>query len=475
MAATGVTLVAVLCLAGKAAAQADDSRRIERQLRIADSALTRYRPDPSLSLEERSLLDAGGYLSFQAIFLQDGQNNGRTLLQPEMAVFARGSIDGAHSAFVRARVAYRDFSSGDSFDGRGDRLLEPVLDRYWYEFDLKNLREAGGDDPGSGNFNVRVGRQFIDWGSGLALSETLYAAKAVLTFDKSLRLEGLAGITPDHTIDFDTSRVDFDEKTRRTYFGGRLVYTDDSANEFYAFYLYSGDKYGTSVSRAPVVFTDAQFDNTSHYLGLGANVTLDANWALGIEGIAQLGTTFSDPIRGPQERTRVEAGAARLNLSYLFRDANRSRIELESLFGTGDDDRFSPTDTVGGNAPGTVDRSFNSLGFANTGLAFGAGVGNLWSTRLGFSFEPFPDMGPTSGLQCGVDAFLLNKVSTRAPIDEPSTSRRFLGGELDFFINYRFSSDLALQARYGVFLPSAGIDGLHSARHFTLLGIVFSF
>lgn len=462
-------------LAATALGQEVDQRRIERQLRVADTPLNRYLPDPTLSLEERSVLDVGGNLSFQAVFLKDANQNSRRLLQPEASIYARGSIDGAHSAFFRATAAYRDYSPGDSFDGRGDRLAEPVPDRYWYEFDLRRAVESGAQQEMAGNFNIRVGRQFVDWGSGLALSETLYAAKPTFEFDRTLRLEGLAGITPDHTPDFDTSRESYDEKTRRTYFGARLVYRDPSANEYYVSYLYSGDNYNRTRSRPPIVFTDAQFDHTSHFISVGANLSLSDNVLMVGEGVLQLGTTFSDPLRGIQTRDSIGAGAGRLQTTYLFRDEMRSRMELEFLVGTGDDDRLSPTDTVGGNASGTTDHAFNSLGFANTGLAFAGGLGNLWSTRLGYSFEPFVDLGATSALQLGIDGFLFNKVSTRAPIDEQTNNHRFLGGELDVYVNYRITSDLALSARYGVFFPGAGIESSRRSRDFALVSVVFSF
>ncbi len=470
-----LAVAAVLSVAGAAFGQEVDQRRIDRQLRVAETALSRFRPDPSLTLDELSFFDVGGNLSFQSVFLKDQDANSRTLLQSTATLYARGSINGAHTAFARATFAYRAFSEGDSFDGRGDRLAEPIPDRYWYEFDLRNALAAGNAPPIDGNFNIRVGRQFIDWGAGLALSETLYAARPTLELSKNLRIEGLAGITPDHTVDFDASRVDYDEKTRRTYFGARVVAKDAAANEYYAFYLYSGDNYNRTESRAPIVFTDAKFDHASNFLGLGTNLTIGDDLQVLFEAVAQLGTNYSDPLRGTQTREDVKAGATRAQFAYLLRDATRSRIELEFLAGTGDDDRLSSTDTVGGNAPGTTDHAFNTLGFANTGLAFGGSLNNLWSTRLGYSCEPFPDLGPISAIQVGIDGFIFSKISAAAPIDELTNQSKFLGGEVDLFLNYRINSDLSFSARYGIFLPGEAIAGSHHARDFALFSIVLSF
>ena len=35
-----------------------------------------------------------------------------------ITIYGRAIVDGAHQGFARARFRYRDFSEGDSFDGR---------------------------------------------------------------------------------------------------------------------------------------------------------------------------------------------------------------------------------------------------------------------------------------------------------------------------------------------------------------------
>jgi hypothetical protein len=75
----------------------------------------------------------------------------------------------------------------------------------------------------------------------------------------------------------------------------------------------------------------------------------------------------------------------------------------------------------------------------------------------------------------GIDGFIFSKISAIAPIDELTNESKFLGGEFDFFLNYRINSDLAFSARYGVFLPGEAIAGSHHARDFALFSIVLSF
>ena len=184
---------------------------------------------------------------------------------------------------------------------------------------------------------------------------------------------------------------------------------------------------------------------------------------------------MSDPLRGLQVPEDISAYAARAQLTYQFRDANLSRIQVEGLLASGDPDRLLTSDTVGGNLAGTDDRAFNSLGFANTGLAFGPSLSNLMSLRVGASTFPMRALSGLERLQIGGDVLVFGKLDRRGPIDEPTLERRYLGVETDLFLNYRVTSDLAVNVRYGVFFPGAAIDGDHDARHFVLFSATLSF
>ncbi len=453
-----------------------DTRRIDRILRTGTETNDfRLRVDTSLSLAERSQIDVGGYLAFTGLFRNDATNSTR-LWQPEAVIYGRANIDGAHQFFARGRFLYRTFSNGDSFDGRGDRWSEPFADRYWYEFDTRKAMSAYGGENPDFNFNVRVGRQFVEWGSGITLSETLYAVTPTLEFTRQLRLEGLAGITPDHTPDFDGSRWSFDEKTRRAYFGGRLAFTFPQGQEIYAFVLHMVDNYNDNRARPPLTpigFVNFKYDST--YFGIGSSGSIGTDWLYAAEGIFQSGESYSDPLRGSQRVEDISAGAARLMVGYIVRDDNQSRIEGELLYATGDSDRNNATSTISGNLAGSTDTQFNALGYANTGLAFAPALSNLLSVRMGISTFPLKSDPTFDGLQIGIDAFVFAKPERRGPIDDLSGQSTFLGNEFDVYANWRITSDLSLTARYGIFLPSAGISGGRNARHFVLFGVTLAF
>lgn len=456
----------------------DVQRRIERAIRT--DALEEFRPrtDLSLSLMERTSLDVGGYVAFTGVWLNDSQQNSRRLAQPEVSLYARASIDGVHGFFGRARFSYRSFSAGDSFDGRGDRFSQPFADRYWYEFDLRRAMEVYQGTTLEGNINIRAGRQFVEWGGGLALSETLYAVRPTIEFGKRVKLEILAGITPDHTVDFDASRYSFDEKTRRGYFGARLAVTTEGGTEFSGGVLSMTDFYNDNRTRTTPVLDGVQYRTDSIYLTLGAKGAITDDLLFEVEGVRQFGEGYSDPFRigfGTQTVDPIEAWAARGQLNYLFRDQGNSRAGLELLYFSGDTDRNIATDTVGGNLTGTTDHGFNSLGFANVGLAFSPSLSNLMVTRVGASTYPFAGDGLLGQLQVGIEGYALGKAARRGPIDEPTNNRIFLGSEADAYLNWRLTSDLTVTLRYGAFFPGPAIITGRNTRHFVLFNVTLSF
>ncbi|HYE03807.1 MAG TPA: alginate export family protein [Phycisphaerales bacterium] len=474
-------LAGAFVLASPALAQ-DEQRRLERAARrLPDPAPGPASRPGSLSFTERAYLDAGGAATITGLWLDDSADNARRLIQYETAVYARGSL-GPHTLFARARARYRDFSPGDSFDGRGDRWVEPWLDLYWYELTLAGDPATPGagsaDLPGATTFSVRAGRQYVDWAGGLALSENLYAVRPTLLLAGGrLGFEALAGITPSDqsVVDFDASRAEFDSDTRRGFFGGLVRYRTTGADQVYAYVLHMPD-YNTDTAARFGVLTPVNFDYEATYWGLGASGSLGPDWLYLAEAVYQTGHSMSDPLRtAAQTREEISAFAGRGQLSYLLGDPGLTRLEAELLLASGDADRQLASETVGGNLAGTDDHGFNSLGLANTGLAFAPSLSNIATLRLGASTFPLRQRAALDRLSIGADVLVFAKLNDDAPIDEPTRREAFLGLETDAFVNWRLTSDLSLSGRYGVFFPGSAILLERDTRHFVMVSVTLSF
>jgi hypothetical protein len=226
-----------------------------------------------------------------------------------------------------------------------------------------------------------------------------------------------------------------------------------------------------------------EFQYNSYYLGLGSSGNFGDRIVYGAEFVYEGGGgksnsfVISGPFLSPIDQTTEDicAYAADLRLDYLFQDRSFSRLGLEFLFASGDDDRLSTSNTFGGNAAGTNDKAFNAFGLINTGQAFAPVVSNLLMFRGGFSTYPFQDIRMLRRMQLGADVFVFGKADSDAPIDEVTKDQQYLGWEPDLYLNWRITSDVTLALRYGVFFPDSGAFENDDARHFFSTSVTFAF
>jgi hypothetical protein len=439
---------------------------------------------------QRALIDYGAYLSFGYFSIDDRFHDNHILRQYELFPYARFSLDNAQEVFVRGRMGYRDFNDRDSFDGRGDELIDPDLDRGYYRFDLKNYRSAKGAAPADYNITFEAGRDLAYWANGLVLAQTLDGGFLNLSCN-NLELGLVAGITPTRTFDFDASRPSFDFNTRRGFFGGILSARLGTHRPFVYFLSqldYNRDKTFIVQNGDPDNRITTRFAYDSYYLGMGSTGTIGDRLAYGAEFVLEGGRGLSNsfelvstgegsvapaPLR--QRNDWIRAFAFDFKLDYLLPDPGKTRLSAELVIASGDRDRQSTSNTFGGNRPGTDDHAFNAFGLLNTGLAFAPPVSNLLAVRLGASTSPLPQGDPWERLQLGTDLFLFAKLTRSAPIDEPTSDDRYLGFEPDVFMNWQITNDVTLAARYGIFIPGSAITGDDRPRQVFFLGVTYGF
>lgn len=468
---------------GAALAQSQDVQRLQRleqQMRERDVE-NRMRARLGQNISERAIIDVGVIGRAGLFVIDDAFSESHTLRQYEASVFLRADFDGAHRFFGRLRFQYDDWNSGDSFDGDGDDFNDPVVDRAFYEFDYRGLMEAQGQSSPDFNLNLRVGRHYYQWNSGLALSAPLDAANLELEFG-DLTLTGLAGRTSTRdVIDFDGSRPTFDSRVARWFFGGQLDWRVNANHTPFVYLLVQEDDNSNNFADIGGFFP-TEFDYNSRYIGVGSRGALGPSWSYSVEGIYQFGDTLSSSITPdgasiPQTRDDISAFAAIASLTYLFRDDRDTRLDFDLIAGTGDDDRLDASSTFGGNAPNTKDNAFNSLGFVNTGLALAPTVTNLATLRAGASTSLLVNRTTRRGdLRAGVDLFVFNKIDEDAPISVATTDSHYVGFELDFFVDWRIFSDLFATVRYGAFFPGSAIPSDQDQRRdFVYIGVTYAF
>ena len=419
-------------------------RRLERQQRQIEQELRTLVPSDQ-PISERLLLDYGVTARYGLYGIDDQFGNTHVLRQRDVSLTMLGELDGTHQFFGQLRFLNNDFNSGDQFGTFGsssEGRQYPVGDQYWYSFNLRGAEAARTGIPTAYNVSTKIGRQMVHWGSGLALSTDLYAAMVDLDFGP-WGITGLGGTTPSSTtVDFDGSRPGFDVNTRRSFFGISLEDRSQRDHHPYMSYLIQRD-HNIQTIGGPVQTT---YGYDSEYIAVGSRGSVSGQWLYRVEAVHERGRSLSSSIDTAgnnigQTPEKIDAWAGIVTLTHLPRDDRGTRWEWELISGTGDPDRISSSDTIGGNKSGTSDKSFNSLGYANTGLALAPDPANLISLRMGWS--QWAD-AKTNTVRIGVNGFVFGKVDEDAPVSVNTSSNSLIGGELDLFAEWRLASDLTL-------------------------------
>ena len=487
-----VAVAAVAAIAAPAARAQPGVERFERQVEQIQRDTLRLQGD-SLTIEDRIIADYGGYVTFGYYSIDDAIGSNHVLRQWELLGYARFNLDNAQEIFLRGRTGYRDFNDGDSFDNRGDEVIDGDLDRGYYRVDLSRLNTARGQQgrgQGDPNLVFQAGRDLVYWGNGLTLAQVIDGVVVTASWG-GLQIDAVAGVTPTRTVDIDSSRPAFDHNTRRGFYGAMLS-AQVGAHRPYAYFLYQRDFNDEDFARVGTINT--RYNYNSAYLGFGSSGALSDRLVYGAEVVLEGGWGLSNsfelqevelnfgggtenirrPVQADQQDETIRAMAADVRLDYLLTDARKTRLSAEFIFASGDTDRFHTSNTLGGNRRGTSDHAFNGFGFLNTGLAFAPAVSNLIAVRAGASTFPFTTGDPWSRLQVGFDFFVFAKARADAPIDEPTEGQHYLGVEPDLFLNWQLTNDVTLAVRYGAFFPGGAIAD-NDVRQFLFLGVTYAF
>ncbi|MBX3354935.1 MAG: alginate export family protein [Phycisphaeraceae bacterium] len=476
------------------------AENLQRQLNVED-AMARAAYFRDTPIADRLLLDAGGSFRYGFYMLDTPRSQKQYLQQPDLRLFLLAELDGAHRFFGRLRFEYNEW------DFRGTRPTgteageegwqNPIGEIYWYQFDLAGLLASQGESIRDFNVQVRGGRQYYIWTTGLVLSNYIYGAQLDITLGDFVAT-GMYGQTAgSDTVDFDTSRPGFDNDTARKYAGGKLEYRGISGHRPYAFYMTQVDgNAGQQTVIQPNILggVPTTFRYNSNYLGFGSSGSIGPSIIYRAEFVQQWGTTLSDPLNRnpiftpetlagqplavPQQPTSINAQAGLVGLTWLARDESDFRIDLQVVVGSGDKNRLDSGTTFGGIAPRNVDNAFNSNGYINTGLALAPAPTNMVIPSLGVSLNPLPTIPLFKDLRYGITGYIFNKTVSDAPISvltRPGVP--FIGGEIDQNLDWRISSDLNLNIRYGIFIPhkDAFFPNEGKIRQFFYVGMTYAF
>ncbi len=424
--------------------------------------------DREMPATQKVDFDFGGNYSFNLFLYDDGIDSSRTLRRNDLRLWARMAFDqGAHEIYARARLSFLDFNTGDSYDGNDDDWNGPNLERGYYQFDLKRAMRAYANREIDFNLKAKIGRDLVEFGTGLALSDILDHV-AVTYSDSEWELTGLAGKTVGSSQDFDLTRPT--SRTRRAVFGTQLRYLGFEKHRPFAYVLWQSDH---NHETRPTPLQDYDYDSV--YVGLGSTGELTKNLFYSTEWVYEGGRSYGH--RDFYKRDVIKAWAFDIELEYLFDVPKRPRVSAEYIFASGDPDRLaSPTDASGGNRGDMRDSSFVGLGYRDTGLSFAPRLSNVHIWRMGGSFFPLAGDPTFDRLELGTNWFLYWKNRRDGAVSDPTADMQsgYLGWEMDYYASWAITTDLSWTARYGLFFPGDAFSD-QSSRSFFLTGMTWSF
>ncbi len=492
----GLVIIIVGALAGlvqHASAQNVNAlaNNLQRQLNSEDA---QYRQDyfKETPISERMLLDAGGTFRYAYNMIQNSRSQSQYLTTPDVRLFLRAELDGGLRFFGRLRFLDNEWDTNGSRylapDAKERGWQNPIGEIYWGEFDLGGFSHSSASEMKEFNVVVKGGRNYIIWGQGLVLSNYMYAVKAELTLG-DLGVEGMFAQTAGQdTVDWDTSRPGFDTDTSRIYSGMKLDWKGFANHKPYVFALWQTDQNGGQQNDigSPPLIIPTTFNYNSGYVGAGSIGSIGASLVYRGEFAYEFGSTLTDPLdpnspsgSQPQFETDISAAAGLAGVTYLLRDEGDTRIDLSVLAGSGDKHRLDSGTTFGGIAPNNVDHSFNSLGFINTGFALAPDPANLLCPSVGISSDMLPSVSWARDLRLAMTGYLFTKIDNQAPINiltRPGGSN-LIGGEVDMTLDWRITSDINFNIRYGIFMPNSSVfyEDQGAIRQFFYVGATYAF
>lgn len=461
-----VGLVALIVPAARAQPEQDLETRFLRQQREIDRELEQQRLEDA-PLE--SILDWqwGGWIEYYAFHFDDGVQRSRVVQRPAMSIWTRlRADDGAHEVFARVRLEYTYFNPGDEIRRQQD-WEGPNFDRAWYAVDIgRALRMTEAGSPIQ--LRAKIGRQEVVFGTGYALDLPMDAAQVEARIH-DFRVVGLVAKTIGSYPNIDRSEP-VDSHSDRLFLGTQVSYTGWQNHEPFVYAFWNNDR---TDERPEDWFQNYAYD--TYYIGIGSRGELTNRLMYWAEGVFEGGRSYGN--RQFLKQDYVQAWGWDLGLEYLFDTQTKPRLAFEYMYASGDGNRWgSPTNAAGGNRFGRKDTSFSAFGYRNTGISAAFIPSNLHIWRLSGSLLPLEQHEFFRDFEVGTDWFLYHKDEPEGAISDPTATvgSGYVGWEMDYYLNWRFASDLSWTARWGVFFPGKAYqDG--SARHFFFTGLTWSF
>jgi len=428
----------------------------------------RDRLEAAVPSKQPALIEWGGMYIPSYTYFNDTNNENASLTVQDLRLWTQITLDDVHRIFARGRLAYTDWSDGDSGVYPEHDLEGMNLEIGYYELDVARAAEKYWGAKWPFQMKARGGRQYIEFGRGLVLDQALDAG--LFTIDTGqIGFTGFAGRNIESQDNIDRSVPGF-SRSRRTFYGAEVRYKGIPRHEPYAYWVLQRD---WSEEKPENPAQDYRYD--SHYYAIGSRGQLAPRTKYELESVWEFGRGAANG-QINDHRERVRGFAFDAEVDHYLKHPLDPTLSLEYAYASGDGDRQNATNAFMGNRAGTVDNSFLGFGYVNSGLALGARFTNIQFVRLGGRLTPYNKKAALGRVDVGLNYYFLFKSDAGGPISDPTAveDSSDLGQEVDVFCEWRILSDLSLSVYYGRLYPGqAYLD--RQPRDFLFTALTISF
>jgi hypothetical protein len=401
--------------------------------------------------------DVGGWVrsTFSTFDTQLGFD--RTLKDFDLRVWGEVKYHDNTKLYARVRSFFADYNSGDSPSGHDHDWQRLRSDQVFVENQIARI--AGLD--AKYDLDLTLGRQFFFMGKGVAMASVLDGAR-LFARSGEWQADFMAAKTIHNTPDIDATVPETDHESDRLFAGGIVSTTAFGERRFYLYALSETDQNGYKTGTQ-------SFDYNAFYLGFGAEGGINIGGfkpnELGYSAELVVQSGKSNATGSAKEESILAYG---LLADFFWLPGDRlpfkSRGILTYAFGSGDADRGLQLGTVGGNRAGTKDGAFNYFGYVNTGYSLSPRLTNMHMVKANF------EGSVAESVKLGASLYGFFKHHVAASITDFTAVKRgrFIGAELDVYLDWSVASDLDVGIRYGAFKPGGSYSQKDQRNYLSL-------
>lgn len=419
---------------------------------------------PAGKMADEFFWDWGGWLRTDGFWVDDKPfNHQRSFRFFDLRLWALMEVNAQWRFYGRMYNHWIQYNEGDGF-GDDDVWRRVRPDVFYAEGRFEDVLIPGVD------LTARLGRQFHSVGRGTLFFDNADGIRFEIDTEE-VDANIFAARSIRHSQDIDQTRPE-PSSTNRMYYGAEVLWDGIENHRLYLMGFSNDDK-----NHKRLAFQEFSYD--SQYIGAGVRGNPVSRISYQTEFIYEFGSSPAEFSTGSE---KISAYSITSRVNWVPDTDWDLRLHAEYLFGSGDSDRGSPVNTIGGNDAGSTDLSFLAFGFVPTGYALFPRLANLHVVTAGAAFKPFLDNENElfRDMEFGGSVFYFFKHHHQAGISDSRASLpdRDIGPEVDMFMRWRIFSDLGFTFRLGLFFPgdafpSAG--GANDLRKFVSAGFVLSF